>query len=139
LKIAYGYSVQPTGDPLVTLANDALDKFSQTTLLGEFPVDIFPIRRSLLTRQSIDSDNLFLVRHVPSWVPGVKFKKLAREWKQLGIDLFDKPFDYVKSQMVVTNLNLLRLFSHYLLSYTRPSDTRNCRPFILLTSTRTTF
>lgn len=42
LKIAYGYDVLPKGDPLVALANEALDKFSRTTILGEFPVDIFP-------------------------------------------------------------------------------------------------
>lgn len=48
MKIAYGYSVEPTDDPLVALANEALDKFSRTTLLGEFPVDIFPISMSAL-------------------------------------------------------------------------------------------
>jgi hypothetical protein len=35
--------VEPKDDPLVSLANEALDKFSRTTLLGEFPVDLFPI------------------------------------------------------------------------------------------------
>ncbi|PVF95625.1 cytochrome P450 [Serendipita vermifera] len=82
LRIAYGYDVEPEKDPLVTLANEALDKFSKTTLLGEFPVDIFPI-----------------LRHLPAWTPGVQFKKLAEEWRPLGRDLFDKPFDYVKDQM----------------------------------------
>lgn len=43
LRIAYGYDVKPQDDPLVRLANEALDKFSRTTLLGEFPVDLFPI------------------------------------------------------------------------------------------------
>lgn len=82
LKIAYGYDVEPKNDPLVFLANDALDKFSRTTLLGEFPVDIFPS-----------------MRYIPSWVPGIQFKKLAEEWSQLATQLFDRPFNYVKDQL----------------------------------------
>lgn len=82
LKIAYGYDVLPKEDPLVALAADALDKFSRTTLLGEFPVDIFPI-----------------LQYVPSWFPGVQFKKLAEEWRPIGKDLFNKPFDFVKDQI----------------------------------------
>jgi hypothetical protein len=42
----------------------------------------------------------FIVRYVPSWVPGVQFKKLAEEWSQLSAQLFDRPFEYVKEQMV---------------------------------------
>jgi hypothetical protein len=40
------------------------------------------------------------VRYVPAWVPGVQFKKLAEEWSQLAVQLFDRPFGYVKDQMV---------------------------------------
>lgn len=46
LKIAYGYDVlEDLSDPYVALANDALDKFSRSTMLGEFPVDFLPIRK----------------------------------------------------------------------------------------------
>jgi hypothetical protein len=46
LKISYGYDVkEDLSDPYVALANDALDKFSKSTVLGEFPVDFLPIRR----------------------------------------------------------------------------------------------
>jgi len=45
LKIAYGYDVKEDQDPYVALANDALDKFSQSTMLGEYPVDLIPIRK----------------------------------------------------------------------------------------------
>ncbi|KAG9057243.1 hypothetical protein FS842_008050 [Serendipita sp. 407] len=82
LKIAYGYDVIPKDDPLVALANEALEKFSRTTLLGEFPVDLLPI-----------------LQYVPSWFPGVQFKALAEEWRVLGKDLFDRPFNYVKEQI----------------------------------------
>ena len=46
LKIAYGYDVEEDlSDPYVALANEALDKFSKSTMLGEFPVDFLPIRK----------------------------------------------------------------------------------------------
>jgi len=46
MKIAYGYDVKDDlSDPYVALANDALDKFSKSTQLGEFPVDLLPIRK----------------------------------------------------------------------------------------------
>ena len=46
MKISYGYDVkEDLSDPYVALANDALDKFSKSTMLGEFPVDFLPIRR----------------------------------------------------------------------------------------------
>ena len=45
LKIAYGYDVmEDLSDPYVALANEALDKFSKSTMLGEYPVDFLPIR-----------------------------------------------------------------------------------------------
>jgi len=69
LKIAYGYDVkEDLSDPYVALANDALDKFSKSTMLGEFPVDLLPIRRPgfilfwvLLTDQSISQIHSFVV------------------------------------------------------------------------------
>lgn len=101
MKIAYGYDVmEDLSDPYVALANEALDKFSKSTMLGEYPVDFLPIREPwpspllylALTRSSVN--------YIPSWVPGVQFKKLGREWRVLIDQLFDKPFEMVKRQMV---------------------------------------
>lgn len=112
MKIAYGYDVkEDLSDPYVALANDALDKFSKSTMLGEFPVDFLPIRRPgfalfwacILTRSS--------VKFIPSWFPGVQFKKLGREWRILIDQLFDKPFEMVKEQMVGVIFPLCRLHS----------------------------
>jgi len=41
--ISYGYKVQKHGDPLVKLAEEAVDTFSRATLPAAFLVDIFPI------------------------------------------------------------------------------------------------
>lgn len=49
MKIAYGYDVkEDLSDPYVALANEALDKFSKSTMLGEYPVDFLPIRKPRL-------------------------------------------------------------------------------------------
>lgn len=48
LKIAYGYTIEPhKRDPLVHIANLALDHFSQASTPGTWLVDIIPPRMSL--------------------------------------------------------------------------------------------
>lgn len=42
--ISYGYQVQKHSDPLVKLAEDAVDTFARATLPAAFLVDMFPIR-----------------------------------------------------------------------------------------------
>jgi hypothetical protein len=41
-----------------------------------------------------------LVKYVPEWLPGAGFKKKAREWKKLSIELRDRPFELLKAAMV---------------------------------------
>ena len=42
--ITFGYQVQKGNDPLVKIAEDAVDTFSRATLPAAFLVDTFPIR-----------------------------------------------------------------------------------------------
>ena len=44
LMITFAYQVQKDSDPLVKIAEDAVDTFSRATLPGAFLVDTFPIR-----------------------------------------------------------------------------------------------
>src|SRR5258706_16097473 len=44
LMITFGYQIQKHSDPLVKLAEDAVDTFSRATLPAAFLVDTFPIR-----------------------------------------------------------------------------------------------
>lgn len=36
---------------------------------------------------------------MPGWIPGTRFKKLARQWGTELIDVVEKPYAFVKHQM----------------------------------------
>ncbi|KAI1444238.1 putative cytochrome P450 oxidoreductase OrdA-like protein [Annulohypoxylon stygium] len=83
LKIAYGYTAEShKEDPLVNLAGDAMDKFGRAAVPGAFVVDVLPF-----------------LRLMPGWIPGTRFKKLARQWGTELIDVVEKPYAFVKHQM----------------------------------------
>ncbi|KAJ5808623.1 hypothetical protein N7474_009892 [Penicillium riverlandense] len=83
LKIAYGYTIEPhKRDPLVHIANQALENFSIAATPGAWLVDIIPA-----------------LKHIPSWFPGAKFKSIAREWKKNLETVADKPYDFVRRRM----------------------------------------
>lgn len=49
LKIAYGYSIDPhKRDPLVDLADEAVEQFSLAVRPGTWMVDVLPFRTSSL-------------------------------------------------------------------------------------------
>ncbi|KAF5007397.1 hypothetical protein FDECE_6283 [Fusarium decemcellulare] len=83
LEIAYGYRSEPFGsDPLIDMVGNVMEQFAAAAAPGAWAVDVFPF-----------------LRHVPDWVPGTSFKRVAR---QMGSDLqnvIDKPYSFVKEQM----------------------------------------
>ena len=40
------------------------------------------------------------VRHLPEWLPGMSFKRRAREWSKPVAAFTDKPYAFVQHQMV---------------------------------------
>ncbi|KAJ5111438.1 hypothetical protein N7532_001973 [Penicillium argentinense] len=83
LKIAYGYTIDPhERDPLVHIANLALEHFSIAGTPGAWLVDMIPI-----------------LKYVPAWLPGTGFKRKATEWKSNLEDVAKKPYDFVKKRM----------------------------------------
>lgn len=40
------------------------------------------------------------VQYFPSWLPGIGFKRLAKIWKSTILDFNDRPYAFVKHQMV---------------------------------------
>ncbi|KAK7427395.1 hypothetical protein QQZ08_006164 [Neonectria magnoliae] len=84
LKIAYGYTAEPFhNDVLVDMAGDAMDKFARAGIPGAFMVDMMPF-----------------LSHLPDWVPGTGFKGIARQWKAELTHVTEKPYAFVKDQMV---------------------------------------
>ncbi|KAK0199220.1 cytochrome P450 [Desarmillaria ectypa] len=80
LRIAYGYTIREN-DPLLAKCKQITDEFIQMTS-HKFLVNKIPF-----------------LRHVPEWMPGANFKRLAKEWKQKVEEMTDEPFYWVKEQM----------------------------------------
>lgn len=83
LKIGYGYTIESHGnDPLVDLADKAMEDFSYALLPATWAVDFFP-----------------LLRHLPPWLPGAGFSKTAQGYKRRVKAFSDVPFAFVRQQM----------------------------------------
>ncbi|KAK0432338.1 cytochrome P450 [Armillaria borealis] len=84
LRIAYGYDseVKEDRDKLLQLVERTMADFSKLSAPGTFLVDQLPF-----------------LRFLPEWLPGMGFKRLAREWKKDLDDLVNIPFNFVKGQV----------------------------------------
>jgi len=82
MSMAYGYTVVGDDDPFIRLVGTVMDEFSIVATPGAFPVDTFPI-----------------LRYIPEWLPGGRWKKLAKQWKTNLRALGDELLEYVKQQM----------------------------------------
>ncbi|KAH8101934.1 cytochrome P450 [Cristinia sonorae] len=84
LKLAYGYTVSATesSDPLVDIAETAMQGFSRASEPGAFLVDY-----------------ISWVKYVPAWIPGAGFKKAAKSMREDLERLYDVPFGFVNEEM----------------------------------------
>jgi hypothetical protein len=87
MKIGYGISVQENDDPYISVAEEVLDGLTKSGVVGAFWVDFLPF-----------------LKHVPSWVPGAGFQKKAARWREVNHIMAEKPFRYVREQLVTTIL-----------------------------------
>ena len=83
MKISYGIHVQDSDDPLILLTEEAINGLSEASIPGAFLVDFLPI-----------------LKYVPIWFPGAGFQKKAAHWSHINASMKQKPFDYVKDQLV---------------------------------------
>jgi hypothetical protein len=98
LKIAYGYTTEPyKSDPLVELAGKAMDEFAKAAVPGVWVVDIMPFRKYSAYLKG--KAKLLVVRYLPDWFPGTRFKRTARQWRATLTDLTERPYAFVKHQM----------------------------------------
>ncbi|KAG5644939.1 hypothetical protein DXG03_007404 [Asterophora parasitica] len=82
LRISHGYEVRESGDPFITLADQATEQFSLATAPGGFLVDVMPV-----------------LRYVPSWFPGAGFRRTAKSWAATLVEMVEQPHDFVKRQV----------------------------------------
>jgi len=81
LSVTYGISPKSEDDYFIRLAESLVGALTEVSR-APYLVDMFPILRT-----------------IPKWFPGARFKRQAEEWRRLGVDVRTVPFDHVKSQV----------------------------------------
>ncbi|KAI0767202.1 CyP450 monooxygenase [Fomes fomentarius] len=82
MRISYGIEVADENDEYAKAVEDGVGTFNLAFVPGAFFVETFPS-----------------LRHIPSWFPGGRFKRLAAGWKTLAHGMRDKPFERVLQKM----------------------------------------
>lgn len=67
------------------LADKALGILNRALLPNTYLVDIFPV-----------------LRYLPDWLPGMTFKETGRELRKVIDAFLNKPYEFVKYQMVLS-------------------------------------
>ena len=93
MDIEYGIKIQESGDPYISVAEEAVSGLVEASIPGTFWVDIFPI-----------------LEYVPSWFPGAVFQGKATHWRKLNKTFIEKPFRYVQEQLVGNLFSRMNLF-----------------------------
>ncbi|KAJ7113109.1 cytochrome P450 [Mycena epipterygia] len=88
LRVTYGYQTAPQNDKFLVLAEEAIAAFAETFQSGPWAVDVFP-----------------WLRHLPSWVPGMKFKQTAAAWHKISMEFAEGPFEWALANQTVAALS----------------------------------
>ncbi|EKM55878.1 uncharacterized protein PHACADRAFT_209390 [Phanerochaete carnosa HHB-10118-sp] len=122
LDVVYAFDVLP-GDPRLELVEKATYTATQIVNAGIFLVYVFPI-----------------LKHVPAWFPGARFKRQAGNWRKLVDAMFEVPYYQFKAAMVhLLSRSRSRMYLKALLSLLSNADatdvSRLDEIFIALTGT----
>lgn len=101
MRDTYGYIAKESNDPYIEVADAATDQFSRATQAPGYLVDYLPAREyrgTIPIRNPILS--ILTVRHLPDSFPGTHFKQEAIDWASTLSDMVERPFAYVKQQIV---------------------------------------
>lgn len=83
MEVVYGIAVTVEDDPYISLAENATKVFTEITVPGRFIVELLPF-----------------IRHLPSWLPGMGFKRVAANWCEDVRALRNVPFEAAIKEMV---------------------------------------
>ena len=81
LSVAYGIQILPACDPYIALSEAGLEAIIKSATWGCYAVDFFPI-----------------LKYIPSWIPGIKYKKEASRWRKMSNRMVMSPFDLVQQR-----------------------------------------
>ncbi|EGN98959.1 hypothetical protein SERLA73DRAFT_181707 [Serpula lacrymans var. lacrymans S7.3] len=124
LRISHGYEVQDGIDPLVELADKALEQLSETAAPGAYLVDIIPI-----------------LKYIPEWFPGAGFQKTAKRYAKTLQDAADQAHNYAKTQIasgIAPNSFTSRLFEGCSLTETEEDNVKWAAASVYLGGSDTT-
>ncbi|KAI0360841.1 CyP450 monooxygenase [Trametes cingulata] len=75
MRVTYGIEIQEGNDEYLGMAEEALSTFNAAFVPGKYLVETFPI-----------------LRFIPSWMPGARFKREAEAWTPIVHRLRDVPW-----------------------------------------------
>lgn len=104
IRIAFGHQIISDDDLYVKIADDVSYALSNAGSPGGTLVDFFPFRTYIYSSWCGISRLIFtfsLVRHLPSWFPGMYYAGFARDNKPAVELLCNYPFEEVSHQMVL--------------------------------------
>ncbi|KAI0086253.1 cytochrome P450 [Irpex rosettiformis] len=88
LKITYGYTIQEEDDQVMALAEKLTDILVPVVAPSVWLVDAFPV-----------------LRYLPAWFPGARFKKIAAGMRRTLHNIVDVPYEMTK-QKLANNVDL---------------------------------
>lgn len=103
--LSYGHQIAPEGDEYVAIADKGLSGLAKAGLFGTYLVDYFPFCEAVSSSATGKKIlTLYIVKHIPTWMPGSAFKRQAAEWRQASRAMLEMPFEMVKDKMVATSI-----------------------------------
>lgn len=105
LMVVYGYHAESNDDPFLTLAQECVELLSNkiASTGSIWIVDVIPACKFLLVfirGQRICLILATIVKHLPDWFPGASFKRKAKEWKAKMEEFTDRPYEWMKNELV---------------------------------------
>lgn len=79
LEITYGYQASSDKDPFILFSENAITELTRVGVPGTYLVDVIPI-----------------LKHIPPWFPGARFRRELERLRGLVEEMVDKPIQYVK-------------------------------------------
>ncbi|KAL1939472.1 hypothetical protein VTO73DRAFT_10028 [Trametes versicolor] len=83
MRITYGIDIEKETTPYMAIAAEAMATFAAVFVPGKYLVETFPV-----------------LRFLPSWLPGARFKREGKEWTRIVRRLRDTPWNATAAAMV---------------------------------------
>lgn len=100
MSLTYGFDVKSHEDPFLSSAAKALALMESVTVPNAFLVNTFPICKNQDKLRGAPTEP-YAVKHMPSWLPGAQFKRIAEDARKDFEMAVDGPLGYVKEGLKV--------------------------------------